>query len=373
MFKVTTRLLRSRGHNVYTFVCKSNSVRSIIDKFHAFINGIYSNNMKHNFSALVTSYRPDIVHVHNLFPLISPSILTACHDFGVPVVMTCHNYRLVCPIGLYFHDGEVCKRCTGGHEYWCILKNCRNKITESIAYAVRTMVARKLRLFIDNVTLFIFLSRFQKNQLVSAGISDERGIVIPNAVEIPKFSVDTASGKYIAYVGRISPEKGLDTLLSAAAKAHQMPIYIAGQGEIWPKLAKEISSNIKYLGLLSHSQLADFYGNARFVVVPSICEEPFGLVTAEAMSYGLPVIASDIGGLPELVDDGVTGVLFDPRNALELADKMKLLWNDQDLCRKMGQYGRDKAIREYSKDIYYNRLIATYEKAIWKKRKNTKQ
>ena len=139
---------------------------------------------------------------------------------------------------------------------------------------------------------------------------------------------------------------------------------LAGDYSRMPDTLKEAPPNVTFAGWLNRAQLVGFYRNARFSVAPSVCFETFGLVGAEAMSYGLPVIASKIGGLPEIVEDGVTGLLFEPGNAEELADKMKLLWDNPDLCRQMGQAGREKAMREYNEDVYYERLMAAYQRAI---------
>ena len=177
-------------------------------------------------------------------------------------------------------------------------------------------------------------------------------------------AVEPSTGDYAAYVGRISPEKGLDTILAAASLLPELNVQVAGEGQTRRTLAANAPQNVKFIGALSRERIASFYRQARFIVVPSKWFEMCPLVISEAMSHGLPVIASNIGGLPELVDDEVTGLLFEPGNPEDLADKMKRLWENPDLCRKMGQAGREKAIREYSEEIYYERLIGFYEKAV---------
>jgi glycosyltransferase involved in cell wall biosynthesis len=183
-------------------------------------------------------------------------------------------------------------------------------------------------------------------------------------VSLPNAEVDPAGGKYIAYAGRFSVEKGIDILLEAARKSPELPVSLAGDGPIMPQLVAKAPENARFVGALHRAELAGFYRKARFLVVPSLCFESGSLVTAEAMSHGLPVIASRIGGLPEMVEDGVTGLLFEPGDAEDLAGKMKLLWEGSRLCRKMGRAGREKAMRQYNGDLFYKRLIAVYEKAI---------
>jgi len=364
MFAAISLMLRKKGLKVFFLERNSQNVQGLWWKMHAFKEGIYSSSAKKELSYILTIEHPDVVHVHNVYPLISPSVLVACRKSDMPVVMTCHNYRLICPTGVFFDEGEICERCNGGREYWCVLKNCRENIFESIGYALRTAVARKFLLFKDYVTLFIALTEFAKNRLIKAGFPEECIVVVPNMVSIPDSAIDPSGGRYVAFVGRMSSEKGVDTLLEAAARVPEVGVRLAGDGPIKPQLAEKAPRNATFMGWLHKAQLASLYRKARFVVVPSICFETFGLTAAEAMSHGLPVIASRTGGLPEIVEDVVTGFLFEPGNAEELADKMKLLWESPNLCQEMGQAGREKAIREYSEDVYYERLMAVYKKAI---------
>lgn len=301
--------------------------------------------------------------MNNLEPLISPSVLVACQQFGVPVVMRCPHYHLICPIGLHLRNGAVCELCCGGREYWCVLKNCRGNIFESVGYALRSTVARKRRLFLDNVTYYLPPTRFVKRRLSDAGFPQKRIIVLPNMVCVPDSGVDVFYGKYVAYVGRFSPEKGIQTLLTSARQIG-LPVRLAGDYLSLPEVLKAAPPNVQFTGHLNQNRLVEFYRNARFVVIPSICFDVSPLTAAEAMSHGLPVIAAKIGGIPELVEDGVTGFLFEPTDSEDLTSKMKLLWENPDLCRQMGKAGREKAIREYSEDKYYRRLMAVYERAV---------
>ena len=295
--------------------------------------------------------------------MISPSIFIACRESGVPVVMRCPDYRLTCPTYWHFNEERICERCKNGREYWCILKNCRKNIYESFAYSLRTAVARRFRYYKNNVSIFIPPSEYVKNRLIEAGIRAERIIVVPNMSSLAYSMVDTDNASYIAYVGRISSEKGISTLLTGARIAG-LPIRIAGDYSSMPEILKTAPTSVQFVGHLIRDQLGAFYGNARFSVVPSVCNEAFGIVVAEAMSHGLPVIASRIGAIPEIVEDGRTGLLFEPGNAYDLAEKMKLLWNNPELCRQMGRAGKEKVLREYSENVYYERLMGVYMKAM---------
>lgn len=363
MWEATARLLSQNGHQVRLFTRDSREVRGLGGKLNAFKQGIYSAEAKEEFSSILESEKPDIVHVGNLYPLISPSVLVACRQHGVPVVMRCPNYRLTCPTGLHYRKQAICELCAGGREYWCVLKNCRGNLFESLAYATRIAVARKRGFFRENVTAYVPPSEFVKRRLVRAGFAEERIIVLPNMICVPGCANDASEGKYVAYAGRITPEKGVEILLAAAAKSG-LPVRLAGDYSAMRRLVTGAPPNAEFLGGLNSDQLVEFYRNARFLVIPSRCFEPFGIVTIEAMSYGLPVIASKIGGLPEIVEDGVTGFLFEPGNAEDLASKMRPLWEKPGLCQDMGRAGRDKVIREYSADRYYERLMAVYARAI---------
>jgi len=363
VFDAINRILKEKGHKVIGFERNSKDVQGLWGKTRAFMEGIYSRSAKKMLTRILTSECPDVVHVHNIYPIISPSVFVACRELGMPVVMRCPDYRLTCPTSWHFNQDGLCERCTDGREYWCILKNCRRNIPESVAYSVRTAVARKFRFFMDNVSVLVPPSEFVKNRLVDAGFRGERILVVPNMSSLPYSVVDASGGEYVAYVGRISPEKGIDTLLTSTRRVG-LPLRIAGDYLAMPEVVKRAPANAKFIGHMIRDQLVGFYRNARFLVVPSICFEAFGIIVVEAMSQGLPVIASRMGGLPEIVEDGETGLLFEAGNSEDLAYKMKLLWENPTLCRQMGQAGREKVIREYGEDVYYNRLMAVYEKAI---------
>ena len=364
-FDATFGLLQRRSVAVCALVRDSRSIPdSPCARAAAFLTGIYSRSALKATVGLLEKERPDVVHVHNLYPLLSPSVLVACRRARVPVVMRCPNFRLICPTGELFSHGEVCERCLGGREYMCILRNCREDILESVAYAVRCMAARKLHWFTDNVAVFVSPSDFVKRRLADAGLNPDRLVVLPHFVSLPHGAADPVSGDYAAYVGRVTVEKGVEALLQAARQCPELPVRIAGDHSLRADLLAAAPRNVQFVGRLEREEVAQFYRKARFLVVPSLSLETFSLVAAEAMAHGLPVLASRIGGLPEVVDDGVTGLLFEPGNAEELSGLMRCLWRDAALCARLGQAGRQKAMREYAEDVHYARLIGVYEKAM---------
>ncbi|MFC1762282.1 glycosyltransferase family 4 protein [Planctomycetota bacterium] len=363
MFESICRLLVNHGQDVLPLVRDSKDLNGLWGRLRGFAAGIYSVSAKKALDAILTKHRPDILHLHNPYPLLSPSILVACKQQNVPVVMRCPNYRLICPISLCYVKGEHCHRCETGSEMWCVLKNCRDNIVESLGYALRAAFARKLEIFEKNITLYMTPSEYVRKRLVGAGYDSARILVLPNTVSVPDDQDIPSNGKYVAYAGRMSSEKGIPTLLKAADRTG-LSVHLAGDHSVIPEVQRFAPARCCFRGQLRREELFKFYRGARFVVIPSLVHETFGLVVAEAMSHGLPVIASRVGGIPEIVDDGVTGLLVEPDNPEALASKMQILWDNPELCRKMGQAGRAKVIREYTEDVYYQRLMAAFELAI---------
>jgi glycosyltransferase involved in cell wall biosynthesis len=358
-------LLERRGVRVARLTERSDELGSgLAGRLRAFASGIHSFSARRRMHRLLRQERPDLVHVHNLFPLLSPSVLAACRRAGVPVVMTCHNYRLSCPTGLHMADDGPCELCATFGEHHCLLRNCRDSLLESAAYGLRHAAARWRKDFERGVTLFIVLTEFLRRRLIERGFPARRMVVIPNTAEVPPEAAHPERGEYAAYAGRISPEKGVEDLLDAAGRLPDLPLRVAGDASAMPALREQATANVTFAGFLSREELGPFYRTARFVVLPSRAFEVFPLVLCEAMAHGLPVIASRIGGLPEIVDDGETGLLFEPGDTAELAEKMERLWREPGLCAELGAAGRAKAIREFSEDVYYRRLMGAYEMAM---------
>lgn len=359
------RLLESRGHTVVAFIRTSRDIpRMRLGKVRAFFSGIYSVASRRAMERVLRGVRPDVVHVHNVFPLISPSVLGACREAGVPVVMTVHNYRLICPTGLFMVGGRVCTRCAGAREHWCVLRNCERSLAKSLGYALRNVVARKARLFLDNVAVYAALTEFQRRVLVAEGFPAERIEVVPNMAAPEGIEPTPGEGAYVGYAGRMSPEKGIAVLLAAARQLDGVPLRLAGDASRMPGLADEVPQNVSLAGFLGAAQLRRFYRGCKMVVLASTCFEGFPAMVAEAMLHGKPVVCPRIGGLSEIVDDGRTGLLFEPGDGADLAATVRHLWDRPDLCRRMGRAGRRKAEQEYSPSRYYVRLMGVYRKAL---------
>lgn len=360
MAKVTEEVLRKNGHDVYMMTSESAAFDgSLRGRTAACMRGIYSPSARREMREVLAHFAPNIVHVHEVYPAYSPWVLRDCREAGVPVVMTCHDFRLTCPIATHLSKGQPCNRCVDGSTTSCFTRNCRGNRLESAAFALRAGVARSFHLFEDNVDLFLTPSRFVQERIIASGIPSDKVRVVSNMVRVAKTAADPGIGRYAAYAGRIAPEKGIDTLLEAAWRAG-MPIRIAGQANSIPK---STAPNVHWAGHLSGASLTEFYAGARFLVAPSLWYEAFGLVVAEAMMLGIPVIAANSGALPELVEHGVTGFLFNAGDAQDLARLMMVLWKDNELCRRMGMAARAKAMDLYTARQYYMNLMTAYTAA----------
>ncbi len=369
VISATMRVLSQNGHEP-RLVMKSSRVleNSILKRMSAFWGGIYNISAYREICRLIERDRPDVVHVHSVYPMFSPSVLVACRRSNVPVVMTVHSHNLTCPTWYHLYKGRVCEDCVGGHEYRCVLKNCRNNILESSAYALRSTVARRFRLFHDNVSVLIVLTPFAKAKLLQAGFREDQIAVVPNPASVTEAAADPSAGKYVAFAGRISPEKGIDSLLAAAVLMPDVPFKVAGDGPAFLEMKAKAPRNVEFVGKLGSDELSEFYERSRMLVVPSIWFEQFPMVVLEAMGRALPVIGSRIGGLPEIIEEGLTGSLFEPGNPEDLVQQVRRLWEDPQLCRRMGIAGWHKAVREYTEDAYFHNLISVYQAAIQRSR-----
>jgi len=357
-------ILRKNKHEVQLYTRSSAGIeKKTFGKIKSFFTGIYNPVSRRKIGKLLETLKPDIVFVQNLFPLISPSILSIVKSAEVPLVMRVANYRLMCPNGLHLSHEEVCERCLFHKEYWCMLRNCEENIFKSIGYSLRSMVARLMGFYKKNIDAYICASEFLRNRMIYAGFESQRIHVIPNTVpgvDITETKISHQNGAYVAFVGRISREKGVNVLIEAARLCPEIPFRLAGRVNQSFRLPEPFPPNVKLVGFLNGDALSDFYAGARIFVSTSLCFETFGISVAEAMLHAKPVIVSHIGVFPEFVQDGVTGLLSEPGNAKDLADKIHYLWDRPELCHKMGVEGRERALKEYSSNIYYERLMMVF-------------
>jgi glycosyltransferase involved in cell wall biosynthesis len=352
-----------RGIEVEVFTRNSESLgRGLSGRLAAGFSAIYSPSSVAAFRQLLDSFRPDIVHAHEVFPFVTPWIVPEAARRRIPVVLSTVDYRITCPIVTHLRDGKVCTLCVGGNEHQALLHNCRGDLKESaVVTAYNTMVSR-LGLFRRNVAVVVTPSEFTRRWLIKYGsFPEERVVAIPMFVEIPPTAADPALGTYVGFSGRLDPEKGVD-ILSEAARISGLPCKVSRNAASLIRI--DVPANLEVEVTHFRQELFDFYRGARILAVPSRALETFGLVVAEALSHGIPVVASDLGPLPELVEHGVNGLVFPPNDAPALARALRTLWDDPEACCRMGAAGRQKAAAVWTADAHFQKLSSIYQRVL---------
>jgi len=364
VFAAESRLLASRGHEVVQYT-KHNDAINQMGRWEAARKTLWNREVYHELRDLIRRERPDVLHATNIFPLISPSAYAAARDEGVPAVQSLHNYRLLCPNALFVRKGSVCESCLGRWVPWPgVIHACyRDDRAASAVVATMLAVHRAKGTWRRLVNCYITLTEFSRRKFVEAGLPPERIAVKPNFVpEDP--GPGEGRGEYAVYAGRLSPEKGVDTLLDGWARLQrQVPLKIVGDGPLdeTVRTAAEGNHAIQWLGRRPHDEVLELIGGAKFLAYPSNCYETFGLAIAEAFAKGTPVIASRLGAMSELVADGRTGLLFQPGDPSDLAAKVEMLWDDDGSLGYMRGEAREEFERKYTADENYRILMSLYE------------
>lgn len=316
-----------------------------------------------DFVALLDSFKPQIVHVHEIYPMVSPWILPHCTSRGLPVVMSCVDFRMSCPLVTHARDGRLCTDCLGpGREWHALRHNCRGSLPETAAAALYNVGVRTLRLFDRHVNRYIAPSAFAGRWLTEhAGLPLDRLRVISPPVHLPATAADAAQGAYVAYAGRFSPEKGLP-VFAQAARATGLPFRMARHHASLVSI--DVPEGPEVVITHDTADLQAFYRGARMLVVPSIWFETFGLVGAEAMGHGIPVIGSRLGAVADLVQDGVDGLLFEAGNAADLARQVQKLWQDPALAGRMGEAARAKASALWRPQQHAAQVLQVYTELL---------
>lgn len=362
-------LLRNHGHQVELYHRHNREVQDM-SRISVAISSVWSQRSVEEIGRLCDSLRPDLIHAHNTFPLISPAIHWLASRRRIPVVQTLHNFRLLCPQAMFLRDQQVCEDCLGKFPWRAVTRKCyRDSTLQSATVATMLLAHRSIGTYQNHVTGYIALSNFSRNKFIASGLPAERIHVKPNFVE-PSRAPEWKNREGGIFVGRLSEEKGLDVLiaatmnLQAASKSpSEFPaIKIVGAGPL-EESVKNVFKN-DYLGFRSPDEVADLLHRSLFLVAPSRCYETFGLAAVEAFSCGVPVIASRHGGLGELVNDGVTGLLFTPGDAADLREKIAWGQTHRDAMMEMGRAAYAEYLKKYTPEMNYQLLIDIYQRAV---------
>lgn len=336
-------------------------------------NIIYSTEAYNKITQLVDKVHPDIAHAHNIYHQLSPSILVALRKAGIPTVLTLHDYKLLCANMALLRKGQVCERCRGRKFYNAVINKCvKDSYANSLLCCIEETLHRVMGIYERNVDLVISPSQFLKQKLVEHGRLKENQIeVLPNYANTNIISPNFQAGEYGLFVGKLEKLKGVMTLLEACKIFPDFGIRFAGRGELLEEGTRFIESNkldkIHFLGFQSGDDLIRLLKESRFVVAPSEWYENCPMVILEAFAAGKPVIATKMGGIPELINDGVDGMLYESGNADELANCIRKLAENPELAVEMGRNARKKVEQNYSMNVYMDRLLGLYNRVIEKK------
>lgn len=366
VFAAETALLRARGHAVVEYVEDNREVHGA-NQLTTGLRATWSRTSKARMGEVIAEHRPDIVHFHNTFPLISPSAYYAARAAGVPVVQTLHNYRLLCPDALFYRDGHVCEECLGRPVPWPgVAHSCyRGSRAATAAVAAMLTVHRLARTWARQVDAYVVLTEFARRKLIEGGLPAGKLMVKPHFVD-PDPGPGTHDGSFALFVGRLSAEKGVRTLLGAwELLAGRVPLRVVGDGPLGGEVADAARRlpDVEWLGARPGAEVADLMGRAALLVVPSECYETFGRVVIEAYARGTPVVVSDLGAVPELVEPGRTGLLAAPGDPARLAETVSSAWDRPEDLAAMGRAAREAYDARYTAERNYARLLEIYAAA----------
>lgn len=381
-----TKALEAAGHEVAVFSMKHPKNLATIwdklfvsrlsfneakfrDKFLAPGRILYSLEAKRKFKKLVKIFRPDIIHIHNIYHQLSPSILSVARKRKIPVVMHLHDYKLICPNYQLFVDNEICYRCRGQKYCQAVKHKCfrRSWLDSVLVYLEMTLHHKLLKIYEKSISAYIAPSRFMKETCVSFGVPGEKIEVLYNFIDKLGEKTKFENEGYLLYFGRISKEKGIHILIEAIKETKGRELLkIAGDGPELENLKILVNNlglekQVEFLGKKSQEELKDIILKAKAVVIPSVWLENMPFVLLETLALGKVVIASRVGGLPELVEEGKNGFLFENKNVKELAEKIDQLGN-YDL-QAMGENSRRK-VSHLTLENHLAKLLLIYEKYL---------
>lgn len=352
-------LLRAAGHQVSTLLPPP-VAPSVGAALRAARDTLWATQVLTTLRRRLRLERPHVLHAHNLFPSLSPGLMRTCATEGVPVVLTLHNFRLLCLPAVFLRDGSVCEDCLGRFPWRGVVHGCyRGSRGQSLVLAASLGVHRTIGSF-DRVARFLAVSSFVRDKHVAAGIAPERILVKPNFAW--PASRREEPGRHFLFLGRLSPEKGLAVVLSAW-KPEYGTLLVAGDGNQARELRALAGAGVKWLGAVPPQEARRLVGGARAVLVPSICYEAFPRAVVEAYAAGVPVIASRIGALPEVVEDAVTGLLAPPGDPSSWAQAIEKML-DNSTSERLGRGAHDRWAERYSPEKSLMALETAYREAI---------
>lgn len=359
-------ILRGHGAHVELLQGDNDHIHGTLNKIRASAEVVYSRRWATEVDRAIARAKPDLVHVHNWFPTLSPAVFEVCNRLGVPVVHTLHNYRLLCVKASLYRDGRPCEECVGttfrfpGVRHRCY----RDSYGGSAAVTASMLFHWRVGTWQRGVDRFIALSHFAKSKMIRGGLPAEKIAIKPNALAADP-GIGGGEGGYFAYIGRLTDEKGIPTLLECWRGAPELPqLYIVGDGPLGSLVAEAAAANrnIAWLGPRGSTEVVDIMGRATAVICPSRWYEGMPRVAIESMAVGTPIIASRLGTYVEMIDDGRSGLLFEAGNPRALLACVQRAASGRG-CRLMRTAARLQFEKQYSAEACYRNLLKIYEEA----------
>lgn len=382
-------LLRAHGHGVAFFAMRDpqnipdpnedlfvshidfrelNRNKGLLAGLRVLKRAVYSSEARIKFRQLVERFRPDIIHLHNIHAHITPSVIFEASAQRLPIVWTLHDYKLVCPNSHYLIDttGEICEACGSNLFYHAALKRCKKGSLLASAMAAVEAYAQHFLRIKSRVDLFLCPSLFLRDKVISTGMAEDRVVHLPYFLPDAHFDVTPTDESYILFMSKLEPLKGIWPLLAACRQTPDIQLLLAGNLDetLSGKILGFMPKNVRYIGLKKGKQLREVLQGARAVVLPSIWYEnqPFSIL--EAAAAGKPIIASDLGGMKELVRHGETGFLVPPGDISGLSSAMLWMMKNPLKATEMGQSARAYAFQNHSAQVNYERLVEAYRAAM---------
>jgi glycosyltransferase involved in cell wall biosynthesis len=363
-------LLAAAGHRIVEYSRRSGEIalNGISSRIKLAAGALWSKRTHSELLSLIAKERPEVAFIHNTVPLISPSAYFACAQAGVPVVQTLHNFRFLCPAGTFLREGKICEECVTSTLFRSVWHGCyQESAAASATLSLMITSQRVLGTWQEKVACYIARTEFARKKFIEGGLPAERIVVKPCFVH-PDPGPRSGSGDTVLFLGRLVPEKGLRTLIATWEHLDgTIPLRIAGDGPLRGELEAEVErrriAGVKVLGRVPDTELLAEMKRARFLVFPSEWYEGLPLTIAEAFACGVPVVASRIGSMIELVEDGRTGLHFAPGDAADLAAKVEWAWTHPKEMEEMGRAARREYEANYTAEQNYQALMCVYETA----------
>ena len=381
-FHEVGRVLAKHGHEVAYFCAHDEKADSewksyfppvasysqggLIGKAMSFPKMVYNRDAKQAMARLMADFQPDIVHAFAIYVQLTPSLLDAAREAGIPVVMSCNDYKHICPNYKLYHHGKICEECKGGKFYRAIVNRCsHNSLVYSVASSLEAYSHNFLDIYRKNVHTFLFASEFMAHKTDEFwGKGNFRWDMLRNPYEAQAHHAPDELGDYALYFGRIIDEKGVNVLLEAAALTRDVPLIVVGDGPDLAKLKQQTDarglSHVRFVGAKWGDELDKILRDCRFVVVPSLWHENFPYVILQSFAMGKPVIGSNRGGITELVAHGERGLVYEATDANALAICIRRLWDDKALTLGMSKVAKQYADAEFNDTHFYESLMRIY-------------